>query len=238
MAVTDTVQSTNDHLEKTGVPVTPSEPDSLWHEAYTHPGVTAAVAVGTVLAGAGLLYASRGMLGLGRTGTLLIEDTPFMGKAMKQVLEEQGHAVTWLTGVTRVEPFTGVTADGGSVVLNLKKFKTAFVDGELSREVNGKMIPYELQGENIVAPLKSKGVFSIGTSSVDKINADMLTNGADAAANKGVLFTTLVNRQVDFTGSLRAPVLQARLDGLGTTITSDAGKPLRAAADTVLKKFF
>jgi hypothetical protein len=212
---------------------TSSEPSSLWHEVYTHPGLDALAVAGVAagVAAAGLFCYSRGAFGLGRTGTLLIEDTPFMGKAMKQLLEDQGHTVTWLTGVKAVGPkaISGITVDGGSVTLNLRKFRTAFVDGELTGS--------PLQGEDIVGSLRKGKVFSIGTSSVHTINELMLKNGANAVSNKGVLFTSMVNNQVELSGRLRTPALQTRLDELGALITSKEGKPMRKAADAVLMKY-
>jgi hypothetical protein len=221
---------------ETPAPATPtsSEPSSFWHEVYTHPGddalAVAGVAAATVAA-AGLFAYSRGAFGLGRTGTLLIEDTPYMGKAMKQVLEDQGHTVSWLTGVKSVGPRTisGTTVDGGNLTLNLGKFRTAFVDGVLDGS--------PLQGADIVGPLRKGKVFSIGTSTIPEFNDVMLKNGADAVSNKGVLFTSMVNNQVEFSGRLRALALQKRLDELDTVIASTEGKPMRKAANAVVQKY-
>lgn len=209
---------------------TSSEPSSLWHEVYTHPGADALAVAGVAatVAAAGVFCYSRGLLGLGRTGTLLIEDTPYMGKAMKQVLEKQGHTVTWLTGVKAVDlnTISGTTVDGGSVTLNLRKFRTALVDGALKGS--------PLQGEDVVGSLRKGEIFSIGTSTTE--NELLLKNGADVASNKSILFVSMANKLVDLTGRLRAPALQTRLDELDTLIASPEGKPLHKAANAIVRK--
>jgi CheY-like chemotaxis protein len=229
MATADTPLKLDSSLANLGAAAPSSEPSTLWHDVYSHPGADG-LAVVAAVAGAGLLYASRGALGFGleRTGTLLIEDTPYMGKALKQVLEDQGHKVTWLTGVTKLRPFTGITADGGNVVVKLGQFDKAFVDSDLKGS--------PLQGQDIVGTLRARKIFSIGTSSVDDTNELLRANGANVVGNKGVILTALANK-IDLTASLRAPELQARLDGMRTSFMSEEGKPMRAVAENVMKKY-
>lgn len=202
----------------------------LLNQIYDHPVRTGVAAAATAVGTAALLYYGKGLLSPAATETLLIEDTDFMGKAMKQVLEEQGHSVTWLTGVDSTKPFIGTTEAGTKLRLNLSRFKTAFVDGDLKGS--------PLQGEDVVGTLHNRHILTIGTSTVPKFNDLMTSRGADVAANKGVIFTGLVNRQLELEPLEGAAArLDSRFKDLRTLFNTEEGKPFKKAADAVLMPY-
>ncbi len=206
---------------------------NLWSDVYEH-RTAIGVAAGTAAAGALALYAGREQVGRllagGAKDVLLVEDTPFMGKAMKSALEQNGERVTWVTGFKSANPLTATTLSGDEMVLNPRNFKVALVDGELKGSY--------LQGEHVVDALHRAGVTSIGTSTVAKINEAMLANGADLAAQKGTVIGALANNQLDLAGAVRTPAtVQKGLDALAVKLKGEAGKPLRKKADDLLGKF-
>jgi hypothetical protein len=205
---------------------------SLWHTACDNPWATAAV-VGGLAAGTALLVASRGRLasalGLARPNVLIIEDTPFMGRALQWTAEEQGTRATWITGVKSLNPFTAMREGGETLPLNLRRFNMALVDGQL---------PGELQGPNIVGELARNRVFSIGMSSVDSMNAEMIQNGAQIAARKPVVFSALVDGKLNLRQVLgSSQQTQSYLDSLSASFLDPAQEATRERANVVLKRF-
>jgi len=214
-----------DGVEKAGA--------SLWKDVYEHRAAIEIVA-GTAAAGALALYAGREQVGRmlagGAKDVLLVEDTPFMGKAMKSALEQNGERVTWVTGFKSANPLTATTLNGDDLVLNPRNFKVALVDGELKGSY--------LQGEHVVNALHKAGVTSIGTSTVSTINEAMLANGAEIAAQKGTVIGALANNQLDLAAAVRTPgTAQKGLDALAVKLKGPEGKPLRRQADAILQKF-
>lgn len=204
--------------------------NKLFDEAYEHPGKTALVAAGALAVGIGI-YASRGRSFLAEKPLLLVEDTPFFGRAMKSALEDQGHKVTWIAGVQRPTPFTAILPEGGTKVIDPRKYKAAFVDGEL----NGSY----LQGEHVVNALRKDGVPSIGTSTIPGINAAMRENGALVAATKPSIYADMLSPNFNLREALTKPTAaQARLDELARVLGTPAGAAQRRAADEMLKKHF
>jgi hypothetical protein len=202
----------------------------LFDEAYEHPGKAAAV-VGGVALGAAALYAARGQVFKACSKeVLLIEDTAYMGKAFKSTLEANGQRVTWLTGVNRVSPLTGITAEGKEMVFDPRKFKVAFVDGDLKGSY--------LQGQHIVNALKQSGLRSIGTSSEPSLNKLMLDSGATIAAPKATVLNALIENRISYRQVLGNPNrVQSSLNGLTEAMTGKPGKPLREKGDALLMKF-
>jgi len=227
-----------DQVDKASDAVEKAKPQSavaaLFEDAYENPGTTAMV-VGGAAATIGLIAASRGRLakmlpGGGRDGILLVEDTPFMGKAFKHVLEEQGEKVTWFTGIKKLQPFTGITNDGKELVIQPNKFKFAFVDGELTGSRH--------QGEHVVDALKSSNLTSFGTSTIRDINLAMRTNGAALTGEKPAVLTALVNRTLDLRLVTSAPAkVQLQMDELMIKLRTPAMDEARKKADDVLHKF-
>ncbi len=207
---------------------------ALFEDAYENPGTTALV-IGGAAATIGVIAASRGKLarlmpGGGRDGIMLVEDTPFMGKAFKHALEEQGEKVTWFTGVSKLRPFTGVTHEGKEVVVQPSKFKFAFVDGELTGSRH--------QGEHVVDALKSSNLTSFGTSTIRDINMSMKLNGATVTGEKPAVLTALVNKTLDLRQVTRAPAaVQVQMDDLMVNLRKPEMEPMRQKADDVLRKF-
>ncbi len=181
----------------------------LWQEAYEHPVATAAVVAGIAVTA----YAGKGQIGklLGSSGksVLLVEDTPYAAQTMKALLEKEGQSVTWLTGVKRANPYiTGITESGQEMVIDPRRFKLAFVDGELKGS--------HLQGVHVVDALKKEGLPSIGISSQPTGNAALRLNGAIAATEKPTAMTTLASHKFDLGLALRNPGLQqSRFDFVG-----------------------
>ncbi len=204
----------------------------LWNEVYEHRKEIGVAAGTAAVVGLGL-YAGREqlgkILGTGARDVLLVEDTPFMGSAMKEALETNGEKVTWVTGVKSATPLTGTTLEGREIVLNPRKFKIALVDGELTGS--------NLQGEHVVQALHEAGVTSIGTSSVGEINDVMLAKGADIAAKKGTIVSALASNKLDLAGALRSPgSVQRGLDDLTKQLEGAKGKALRQQGDELLTR--
>ncbi|CAN5336833.1 hypothetical protein BH11CYA1_BH11CYA1_14120 [soil metagenome] len=206
---------------------------NLWQEAYENPSKTALV-VGGAAAAIGIAYASRGQIARfmpnHREGILLVEDSPYMGKAFRQVLEEQGENVTWFTKIKRLQPFTGVTNDGAEVVVKPHKFKMAFVDGEL--------VGSNPQGEHVVDALKSAHLKSFGISTIPSINESMVQHGAIVAAQKPAVLTALVDHSLDLSKVLRAPgQVQVEMNSVASRMLSAEMTPARKKADAIVMKF-
>jgi len=199
---------------------------ALWQDVYENPGKTAMVA-GAVVLGAAALYASRGLF---IKDVLLVEDTPYMGQAMKSALETNGERVTWITGISSAKPLTGTTLEGKNLVLDMSRFKIALVDGEL--------VDSEMQGDAVVHALRHDGISSIGTSSVPEINNLMLANGASVAAPKATIVSALVDNSLDLRTAVRTPASeQVRLDALTDQLKGPTGKALRQKGNQFLMNF-
>jgi hypothetical protein len=158
-------------IEKNNISGAPAAPEnnSLWHEAYEYPLLTAGAVAAT--AGAAYFGGSAGVrLWLNRPcDVLLFERTKFMGKALQDVLKEDGHRVTWLTGMKSLDHFVGEDLSGSEVVLNPKKFDFAVVAGGL----DGKF-----SGMDIVGNLTGKRIPSLGLGTSTDMTDALKTNGA------------------------------------------------------------
>jgi hypothetical protein len=96
-----------------------------------------------------------------------------------------------------------------------------------------------LTGPEIVGTLKSNRIMSIGTSSVDTFNTDMLKNGADIAANKAVILAGLMGDKLELKAALKAPaVAQEGLKSFAGVMRTPEFAPLRKQADELLMKHF
>lgn len=222
----------HDKVEKSDTSIS-SVASNLWQEAYENPGKTALV-VGGAAAAIGIAYAARGQIGKllpnHREGILLVEDSPYMGKAFRAALQEQGENVTWFTKIKSLQPFTGITHEGKEVVVQPHKFKFAFVDGEL----NGS----RPQGEHVVDALKSYHLKSFGISTIPAINDSMVQHGAIVAAQKPAALTALVNHTLDLGKVTRAPAqVQLEMNSLTAKMLSPEMTPARKRADEMLMKF-
>ncbi|MBX9938315.1 MAG: response regulator [Candidatus Obscuribacterales bacterium] len=195
-----------------------------------HPVESALAATAILGAGAlakraiGRYFAS----GAGR-GVLLVEDTPYTGKALKEALELEGEQVTWLRGVKRADglphQLKGIGASGEEVVLDTRKFKGALVDGELEGSY--------LQGAHVVDALKKGHLPSIGISSNAESNALLRRSGASASAEKPTALASILAHKVDFALLKRNPAaLQSGMDGVGREISAYYKEGLRLQGDT------
>ena len=206
----------------------------LAQEAYDHPLGAAAVVGGAAL---GIALAAKGKFGAWRSGAsagkdvLLIEDTPYMGKAFKASLEADGHRVTWLSSVSRPAPFTGLTEEGKQLVVDPRRYKFAFVDGDLGKESR-------LQGEHVVDALRKSGVPSIGTSTLEDLNQLMLRNGARITADKPTILAALVGHRLNVSEAIARPgKVQGDLNAFRQELAGQKGRDMRQAAEAVLKKY-
>ncbi|HEY9714347.1 MAG TPA: hypothetical protein V6C72_12830 [Chroococcales cyanobacterium] len=211
---------------------------NLWHSAYSeasaHPVATAAIAAGALVAAGAALYATRGRIGAlfqtAKPDVLLIEDTPGMAKALRYALQEEGHEVTWVAGVKQLEPLTGITPEGAEIPMAEGHWNVALVDGDLGKE--------SLTGPQIVGTLKDNHIMSVGTSTVESFNDEMLANGADAAANKSVVFGSILDHKLDLATALRMPgSAQRALNSFKASLLSPESKELRQRADALLMKY-
>lgn len=177
-------------------------PSSLWQSAYDHP-VTTGLAVGAGLAVAGAaLYVSRGRMAnifaSHSQEVLVVEAAPFMGRAMKGSLEAAGHKVTLVTEIASLNPLTGTTIDGAEILLNLRRFNTAFVD---PNHVHQSAVGFDK-----LAPLfRNADVRTIGTSVMSATNKDMLANGIDIAGKKQIVVASLVGNKLNLQEAVRTP---------------------------------
>lgn len=208
---------------------------SLVQEAFEHPVRTALTVTAVAAAGGAICYAARrghldAVLPWRKPGVLLIEDTPGMGRAFKEVLTNNGHEVTWVTGIKSLKPFTGVTVDGAEVALCNTRLKIALVDGNLGKN--------HATGAELIRTLTDNKFVSIGTSTVDKLNAEMLERGAMMVARKPMLYAGIMGRHIDLKATLYAP--EKAKSGLERFI-ADFNKarlaPLREKADERLMHF-
>jgi CheY-like chemotaxis protein len=199
-------------------------------EVKEHPVESALAA--TALLGAGAL-AKRAIgrylaSGAGH-GVLLVEDTPYTGKALKAALELEGEQVTWLRGVKRADglphQLKGIGASGEEVLLDTRKFKGALVDGELEGSY--------LQGAHVVDALKKGHLPSIGISSDAETNALLRRTGAAASAEKPTALAAILAHKVDFALLKRNPAaLQRGMDGVGREISAYYKERLPLQGDT------
>ncbi len=206
---------------------------AMLNEVYEHPLRSAGIAAGVVAAGA-LLFASRGRIAENlarKPGVLVIEDSPAMGLALSDVLKGNGHKVTWIKGVKSLNPLTGISAEGKDIALTgSKRFQIALVDGDLGKNA--------LTGPEIVGTLKQHRIMSIGTSTVSDFNTAMVANGAEIAANKAVVLSSLVGKKLDLKAALKVPeAAQASLDAFGGALRLPENQAIRKAADAVLMKY-
>lgn len=190
---------------------------ALFHDAYEHPGKTVAYVAGGAVALSGMALAGKSLLA--RTAArevLLIEDTPMTGKALKSLLEKEGHNVTWFTGVKSFHPFTGITPEGKIVVFDPRKFRAALVDGELN---DAKNKPLYLQGVHIVDALSKERLPIIGISTVPAENALLRANGALVSAEKPTALAAIAGHRLDLMhGFGNRTGFQASMDNLSSQL--------------------
>ncbi|HEY9784057.1 MAG TPA: hypothetical protein V6D17_01560 [Candidatus Obscuribacterales bacterium] len=175
------------------------EPSSLWRTAYEHPVETGIALAGAAAATAAVVF-SRGKLArlLPHREVLVVEAAPYMGKAMKKALQDQGHTVTWVTEINRLRPLTALTDEGKEIGLNLRRFHTAFLD---PNHVH-KAVP---EFADLVPVFRHNNVRTIGTSVMDNVNQKMLAAGVDAAGNKPIVLASIVGNKLNLREAIRNP---------------------------------
>ena len=118
---------------------------------------------------------------------LLIEDSVSMGKAIKALLETQGHVVQWIVGLR------SVSADSSNAIgideaeqddqVTPQEIDVAFVDGQLAGEFTGPQV---------VSFLAANSVPCLGISTQSDLNQEMVALGAKLGLKKPVAFVALV----------------------------------------------
>ncbi len=116
---------------------------------------------------------------------IIIEDSPKLAVSLRTSLEEQGHQVTWILGVSSIdqEQLTGYPGMWSYHFprccveqVKLSEFDLAFVDGHLDGE---------LDGWHLVPHLCNAGVKCIGISNTQGLNDKMCAAGACRSTLKG-----------------------------------------------------
>lgn len=204
---------------------------SLWQEVYENPGKTA-LAAGCAVLAVGAVIASRGALAKlwpeAKAEVLLVEDSPYFGKAIKDTLERQGNKVTWLSGAedaTALNRGVALGPDGKAVEVHLDRFKAAFVDGDLAGKVTGSQVVDRLTAEHVA---------SVGISTQPAMNNEMLQHGAIAAGMKPSVFGALFRNELTVANVLKEPgTVQGRIDGYQAAYLKDHS--IAEGAEAMLK---
>ena len=219
------------------------ESSALWKAAYEYRVPEAAVAVGgALLATAIVCTRSQGLARFLENAdkVLLLEDTPGMGRALRDGLHNQGLRVSWYRGAN-------AAADGehlwgkmrfGSIPLDLKKYKYAVVDGDLGKK--------SLTGEQIVPHLRdaNPNIFVVGSSSQRTMNADMQKAGADLTSRKDLLVGLLASNHLPLSETLAAKRtvgsvadVQKNIDFITEHRRAPEYKPVWKSARTLVEKY-
>lgn len=118
---------------------------------------------------------------------LLIEDSVSMGKAIKALLETQGHVVQWITGLRSVSADSsnaiGIDEADQDDQVTPQSIDVAFVDGQLAGQFTGPQV---------VSFLAANSVPCLGISTQPDLNQEMVTHGAKLGLKKPVAFVALV----------------------------------------------
>lgn len=120
---------------------------------------------------------------------IIVEDSPRLAVALRTVLEEQGHSVTWILGVSAIDSeklqgypgmwsfhFPRCCVDE----VQLSDFDLAFVDGHLDGILDGPLV---------VPTLCAAGVHCIAISNDKGLNAKMCAAGASSSVLKDEVIT-------------------------------------------------
>ncbi len=118
---------------------------------------------------------------------LLIVDSVSMGKAIKALLETQGHVVQWIVGLRSVSADSsnaiGIDEADQDDQVTPQEIDVAFVDGQLAGEFTGPQV---------VSFLAANSVPCLGISTQSDLNQEMVALGAKLGLKKPVAFVALV----------------------------------------------
>ncbi len=118
---------------------------------------------------------------------LLVEDSVSMGKAIKTLLEAQGHVVQWIVGLRSVSADSnnaiGIDEADEDDQVTPQEIAVAFVDGQLAGEFTGPQV---------VSLLARNSVPCLGISTQSDLNQEMVALGAQLGLKKPVAFVALV----------------------------------------------
>ena len=206
---------------------------AVWKAAYEElPNAATGIAATAALIGVSgaIAYATKGR-SWGKPNVLIIEDTIEMGKAYSDALTASGHKVTWVTNIKSLNPLIGTSPTGGEIALKSNKWKVAFVDGDLGKDV--------LTGPEIISTLTQKRMLAIGTSTIEDFNIAMRANGAGVALNKAHLYTALYGNKVDLRAAMKAPeAAQTNLTTFMNDVKSKEHEALRQAASKQMMSYY
>ncbi len=174
---------------------------------------------------------------------LLVEDSVSMGKAIKTLLEAQGHVVQWIIGLRTVAEdssnATGIDEADQDDQVTPQEFDVAFVDGQLAGQFTGPQV---------VTFLSHNCVPCLGISTQSDLNQEMVDLGAKLGLKKPVAFVALVAGLLNPEFLLRVFAKQKRgkrADSLllqqlllmESKLLSAEFEPIRKRADDYLRPF-
>ncbi len=116
---------------------------------------------------------------------IIIEDSPQLAVSLRTLLEEQGHQVTWIVGVSSIDHkqlqcYPGIMSYHFPRCcvdqVQLANFELAFVDGHLDGA---------LDGWDLMPHLRGAGIQCIAISNTQGVNDKMVAAGAIRSMLKG-----------------------------------------------------
>lgn len=162
---------------------------------------------------------------------LLVEDCRFMAKAIKQLLENEDHQVQWIVGVrNRADDqsmqIVGLDQDGQSQVsISPLDYDLAIVDGQLEGDLEGPQVVQSLRLANVKLAI-------LAISTEEKLNADMVQNGAVFSLRKPCFFTALHSGVLNVRQVRRLKAIKRlALKRMEANLASDDYKSVRKSAD-------
>jgi CheY-like chemotaxis protein len=166
---------------------------------------------------------------------LIVEDWAPIAKAMKVLLEDEGHQVTWLVGANSHQItdggviLVGLTEGGKTEIIDCRQYRVAFVDGQLEGNI---------QGPALVELLVQSKVTCCGMSTQSEINKEMLALGATMAFKKPVILAGLLSAKLSITAVLSpSKAVLSRLTFMESRFTTPQFAALREQADACLAPF-
>ncbi|MBK9141559.1 MAG: hypothetical protein IPM23_03615 [Candidatus Melainabacteria bacterium] len=119
---------------------------------------------------------------------LVVEDTVMMAKSFIEMLESAGHQVDWVIGFTDAENLIAMAADKSELEVEPSRYDLVLMDGDLEGKITGA---------DVVPAFARAGVACFGTSTMPKMNDEMIASGAVYAAAKVTIFFALYHGRVN-----------------------------------------
>ncbi|MDZ4836319.1 MAG: hypothetical protein SGJ27_21270 [Candidatus Melainabacteria bacterium] len=168
---------------------------------------------------------------------LVVEDFRAIAKGFSEVLRAQGHDVQCVIGFSDIDKLEAIDIDDQPVTLTAEAYDFALVDGQLE-QFNGQP-DNPIEGPAVVSRLVKSGVVCFGISTEQKLNAEMVKNGAKNADTKPVSFFAFVHGVVTVEQVVAGDSLAIqRLQDTHTNINSEAYADRRHQCDDIIKRNF